>query len=120
MWLLLSTAAGVPPTVLLCLNLNGIVALFSTKDVDCTYSAPNCQTHSTSYVNGRDGLVEVLKGPVPQISQLPSLVTMSIAATRMYRPLADFASSPVDIGSDSDLQYHSTKVSTFCNPTQAD
>ena len=55
MWLLLSTAAGVPPTVgpdfsfthpfsdrhifsqvLLSLNLNGIVALFSTRDVDFT------------------------------------------------------------------------------------
>jgi len=55
MWLLLSTAAGVPPTVgpdfffthplsdrhiisqvLLALNLNGIVALFPTWDVDFT------------------------------------------------------------------------------------
>jgi hypothetical protein len=36
-----------------------------------------------------------------QISQLPSVITMTIAATRMYRSLADFAFSTTEMYKDS-------------------
>lgn len=60
-WLLLATVAEVPPSVLMCLNLNE---------------------------------------PMSLIFQTPSMIIMSIAATRMYRSLIDFASS----GSSRDVR----------------
>jgi len=53
-WLLLATVSEVPPSVLMCLDLNE---------------------------------------PMSLVFQTPSMITMSIAATRMYRSLIDFASS---------------------------
>jgi len=55
-WLLIATAAEVPPTVFICLNLND---------------------------------------PFNLMFQTPSLITMSIAATRMYRSLINFNSTDV-------------------------
>jgi len=62
LWLLLATAAEVPPNVLIFLDLNE---------------------------------------PLNFMFQLPSLITISIAATRMYRSLVDFASGTTDIMSDN-------------------
>jgi len=69
-WFLLATLGEVPPTVFICLNLNG---------------------------------------PLNLIFQIPCLITMSIAATRMYRALADFLSS--------DISYESAQESDLTIPT---
>jgi len=67
-WLLLATAAEVPPTVLIVLNLND---------------------------------------PLNLMFQLPSVITMSIAATRMHRSLTDFVSNTTEI-KVSKLQWNET------------
>jgi len=51
-----------------------------------------------------------LNGPFNLMFQLPSVETLTIAATRMYRSLSDFASSTTDIASDN-LPKGGTKVS---------
>jgi len=58
-WLFLATVSEVPPSVLMCLNLNE---------------------------------------PMSLLFQTPSMVIMSIAATRMYRSLIDYANSRNDNG----------------------
>jgi len=70
-WILLATAAEVPPAVLISLNLND---------------------------------------PLNFMFLLPSLLIMTIAATRMYRSLTDFGSGSADIAPDLFKNY-STKVS---------
>jgi len=71
MWILLATAAGVPPVVLVSLNLND---------------------------------------PLNLLFLLPSLLIMTIAATRMHRSLTDFDFGSADIAPDL-LQDSSTKLS---------
>jgi len=71
-WLLIATVAEVPPTIFLCLNLNG---------------------------------------PLNLMFQFPATITLSIAATRMYRSLTDFISGSTDIKSSESLPIHHNRAS---------
>jgi len=44
-----------------------------------------------------------LNGPLNLICQLPAVITMTIAATRMYRSLTNFSTSTTEVVSDSKI-----------------
>ena len=83
--------------VLISLNLNGIVTLFSTRMWIALNSAITVRPTQLRTFVVVTTLWRFSNRSVPQISQLTSLVTMTIAATRTYRSLTDFASSPTDM-----------------------
>ena len=121
LWLLLATVAEVPPAVcsslafplahllfahrhvtsqvFIVLNLNGTV-FSSTSTKDSGLNPMFCfksQSHSISYVLDCHDAGNTLIPFTSQICQLPSVITMTIGATRMYRSLADFASSSTEM-----------------------
>lgn len=82
--------------VFICLNMNGTASLLCwlfAKHVDWVQLCSKFQTHLTWYVSV---CYEWRKFPTSfttQMFQVPSLIAMSIAATRMHRSLIDFGSS---------------------------
>jgi hypothetical protein len=83
--------------VFINLNLNGIVISLLV----CQFIEPNSsiiarspQSCTFMFVTGQGNLLYV---SATQLFQLPSGITMSIAATRMYRSLSDFVSSTTEM-----------------------
>jgi hypothetical protein len=83
--------------VFINLNLNGIVV----ASLVCQFIEPNSsiiarspQSCTSMFVTAQGKLLYV---SATQLFQLPSGITMSIAATRMYRSLSDFVSSTTEM-----------------------
>ena len=84
--------------IFIILNLNGIVAFFRVCQPRKTETSPkilapfNLVRSSLSQCRRRALILVHTK-----MFQLPSAITMSIAATRMYRSLSDFVSGTTDM-----------------------
>ncbi|KAI9453602.1 hypothetical protein F5148DRAFT_1289011 [Russula earlei] len=80
-WLLLATIAEVPPTIFIYLDLNGAVYSFPVFYMRVSRLTP----------------VLKITDPFNLMFQFPGLITLAIAATRMYRSLTDFVSGSTNM-----------------------
>ena len=78
----------------ICLHLNGIFVVIKTDRVRLIRIPDPLSLVCPSCFQGRTGYGS-LHPSATQMFQMPWLVTMSIAATRMYRSLSDFLSPDV-------------------------
>ena len=116
MWLFVATVAEVPPAVgsasalahalvvhhlgtlqvLIILDLNGIFFL-SKRDVAPTQFFRNVRSTQPRTLFVVIMYVRLSYPSATQMFQLPTLITMAMAATRMYRSLTDFGTGSADM-----------------------